>query len=41
MEEIINKLNKNKQEIILATLLVTSIKLFILLIQNIFVSKRS
>ena len=41
MEDIIRKLNKNKQEIVFVALLLTSIKLLVLIIQNIFVSKRS
>jgi hypothetical protein len=41
MEDILNKLNKNKQEIVFVALLVTSIKLLVLMIQSIFVSKRS
>ena len=41
MEDIIRKLNKNKQEIEFVALLLTSIKLLVLIIQNIFVSKRS
>jgi hypothetical protein len=41
MEDILNKLNKNKQEIVFVALLITSIKLLVLMIQSIFVSKRS
>jgi hypothetical protein len=41
MEDLINKLNKNKQEIVFVALLVTSIKLLVLTLQSIFVSKRS
>jgi hypothetical protein len=41
MEDILNKLNKNKQEIVFVALLVTSIKLLVLMIQSIFVSKQS
>lgn len=41
MEDLINKLNKNKQEIVFVTLLLLSIKVFVLMIQSIFISKKS
>lgn len=39
MEEIINKINKNKQELVFTALLITSIKMLVLIIQSVIIGK--
>jgi hypothetical protein len=41
MEDLINKLNKNKQEIVFVALLLSSIKLLALTLQSIWFNKKS
>ena len=39
MEEIINKINKNKQELVFVALLITSIKMLVMIIQSVIIGK--